>query len=274
MRWASALEAVRRAPTLAVGALMLLTWVVTALGAQWIAPYTAVQLNLQAVLAAPSAAHWFGTDQYGRDVLSRVLYGGFYALSIAPAATLLGLVLGGAIGLVTAYFGCWVDEVVMRLLDAVMAFPIVVLALLALTALGPSLVNVIMVIGFVFAPLIARTVRAAALAEVRKEYVQAARLRGEHLPYILLREILPNVKGPLVVEGTIRLGYAVFTSATLGFLGLGVQPPTPDWGLMVSDNRNMLTTAPWTVLFPALAIAFVVVAISLLADGLEELTAR
>lgn len=274
MRWASLADAARRAPTLVLGTLMLLAWVVTALGAQWIAPYTAVQLNLQAVLAAPSAAHWFGTDQYGRDVLSRVLYGGFYALSIAPAATLLGLVLGGAIGLVTAYFGSWVDEVVMRLLDAVMAFPIVVLALLALTALGPSLINVIMVIGFVFAPLIARTVRAAALTEVRKEYVQAARLRGERVPYILLREILPNVKGPLVVEGTIRLGYAVFTSATLGFLGLGVQPPTPDWGLMVSDNRNLLTTAPWTVLFPALAIAFVVVGISLLADGLEELAGR
>lgn len=274
MRWAALPEALRRAPTLALGVAMLLAWVVTALGAHWIAPYTPVQLNLQAVLSAPSASHWFGTDQYGRDIFSRVLYGGFYALSIAPAATLLGLVLGGLIGLSTAYFGQWFDEVVMRLLDAVMAFPIVVLALLALTALGPSLVNVILVIGFVFAPLIARTVRAAALGEVKKEYVQAARLRGESVPYILLREILPNVKGPLVVEGTIRLGYAVFTSATLGFLGLGVQPPTPAWGLMVSENRNMLTTAPWTVLFPALAIAFVVIAISLLADGLEELTGR
>ncbi len=274
MPWVAMAEAWPPAPTLLVGALMLLVWVVTALGAPWIAPYTAVQINLQAVSAAPSAAHWFGTDQYGRDVLSRVLYGGFYALAIAPAATLLGLAVGGAIGLATAYFGRWVDEVVMRLLDAVMAFPIVVLAMLALTALGASLVNVVLVIGFVFAPLIARTVRAAALAEVRKEYVQAARLRGESVPYILLSEILPNVKGPLIVEGTIRLGYAVFTSATLGFLGLGVQPPTPDWGLMVSENRTLLTTAPWTVLFPALAIAFVVVAISLLADGLEELAGR
>ncbi len=274
MRWAAVVSALRRAPTLALGAGMLLAWMVTALGAHWIAPYTAVQLNLQAVLSAPSAAHWFGTDQYGRDIFSRVLYGGFYALSIAPAATLVGLVLGGLIGLSTAYFGRWFDEMVMRVLDAVMAFPIVVLALLALTALGPSLVNVILVIGFVFAPLIARTVRAAALVEVKKEYVQAARLRGESVPYILVREILPNVKGPLVVEGTIRLGYAVFTSATLGFLGLGVQPPTPAWGLMVSENRNMLTTAPWTVLFPALAIAFVVIAISLVADGLEELTGQ
>ena len=188
----------------------------------------------------------------------------------APAATLLGLVLGAAIGLITGWFGSWVDEVVMRVLDAVMAFPIVILAMLALTFLGAGTGNVILVIGLVFAPLIARTVRAAALVEARKEYVQAAQLRGEGALYIMAVELLPNVRGPLIVEGTVRLGYAVFTSATLGFLGLGVQPPTPDWGLMVSENQALLTTAPWTVLFPALGIAWVVVAIGLAADGLKE----
>jgi len=247
---------------------MVVAWVATAALAPWIAPAAPTDMALTAINQGPSTAHWFGTDQYGRDILSRVLYGGRYVLAIAPAATVIGLFLGTVIGLTAAYFGRWVDEVIMRVLDAVMAFPIVVLALLALTTLGASTGNVILVIGLVFAPLIARTARAAALVEVRREYVQAARLRGESAAWILTMEVFPNVRGPLVVEGTIRLGYAVFTSATLGFLGLGVQPPAPDWGLMVSENRALLTSAPWTVLFPALAIAFVVVAFSLVADGL------
>ncbi|EWY41760.1 peptide ABC transporter permease [Skermanella stibiiresistens SB22] len=255
---------------LAVGLLMILVWVVTALGADWIAPYPPADIDFLAISQPPSPAHWFGTDQLGRDILSRVIHGGTYVLTIAPAATLLGLGLGAAIGLATAWFGSWFDEAVMRVLDAVMAFPIVILAMLALTFLGAGTGNVVLVIGLVFAPLIARTVRAAALVEARKEYVMAAQLRGEGSLHIMAMELLPNVRGPLIVEGTVRLGYAVFTSATLGFLGLGVQPPTPDWGLMVSENQALLTTAPWTVLFPALAIAWVVVAIGLAADGLKE----
>ncbi|MEJ2480186.1 MAG: ABC transporter permease [Acidihalobacter sp.] len=256
--------------TLGIGAALLLVWIATALGAPWLAPYSPVGIDFGALAQAPSWAHWFGTDNYGRDVLSRVMYGGREVLLVAPAATLLGLAVGAAIGLATAYFGRWVDEAVMRVLDAVMALPIVVLALLALTLLGPSTINVIFVIGLVFSPLIARTVRAQALVETRKEYVAAARLRGESALYVMTVEILPNVRGPLIVEGTIRVGYAVFTAATLGFLGLGVQPPTPDWGLMVSEGQAQLTVAPWVVLFPALAIVFVVVAVSLVADGLRE----
>ncbi|APZ44014.1 ABC transporter permease [Acidihalobacter ferrooxydans] len=256
--------------TLAIGAAMLLVWIVTALGAPWLAPYSPTALDFSALDQAPSWAHWFGTDNYGRDVLSRVMYGGREVLLVAPAATLLGLALGAAIGLTTAYYGRWVDEAIMRTLDAVMALPIVVLALLALTVLGPSTLNVILVIGLVFSPLIARTVRAQALVETQQEYVAAARLRGESAAYIIAVEILPNVRGPLIVEGTIRVGYAVFTAATLGFLGLGVQPPTPDWGLMVSEGQAQLTVAPWVVLFPALAIVFVVVGVSLVADGLRE----
>ncbi|MGD8429832.1 MAG: ABC transporter permease [Ectothiorhodospiraceae bacterium] len=265
------LEAARRSPALAVGAFMVLAWIVSAAAAPFLAPAAPTAMSLGSLNLPPSWSHWFGTDQYGRDVLSRVLYGGRYVLLVAPAATALGLAVGAAIGLTAAYFGRWVDEVIMRLLDAVMAFPIVVLALLALTTLGPSIWNVILVIGLVFAPLIARTARAAALVEVRREYVQAARLRGESTLYILAVEVLPNIRGPLIVEGTIRVGYAVFTSATLGFLGLGIQPPAPDWGLMVSENRALMTTAPWTVLFPALAIGFVVIGFSLTADGLREL---
>lgn len=253
-----------------VGLSMIGAWVLTALFAPWLAPTDPLDIAFDAMEQPPSAQHWFGTDHYGRDMFSRVLHGGLHVLAIAPAATLLGLVLGTAIGLVAAYLGGWRDEGLMRLMDAIMAFPLIVLALLALAALGPSTINVIVVIGLVFAPLIARTARAAALVEVEREYVQAARLRGESGLYILFGEVLPNIRGPLMVEAVIRVGYAVFTSATLGFLGLGVQPPAPDWGVMISENRALLTEAPWTVLFPAAAIGFVVVGFSLVADGLQE----
>jgi peptide/nickel transport system permease protein len=258
------------APALAVGLLMVAVWLVTALGAEWIAPYAPTAIDFLAVAKPPSPEHWFGTDQLGRDVLSRVIHGGAHVLAVAPAATLLGLGLGTALGLIAAYAGSWLDELMMRVLDAVMAFPIVILAMLALTFLGPGTGNVVVVIGLVFAPLIARTVRAASIYSLRTSGRAAARLRGEGPLYILAAELLPNVRGPLAVEATLRLGYAVFTSATLGFLGLGVQPPTPDWGLMVSENQALLTSAPWAVLFPALAIAFVVVAFGLIADGLKE----
>lgn len=270
--------AVRRAwassPTLVTGAILVGFWIVSALAWPWLAPYDPLALDVLSASQAPSAAHWFGTDSFGRDVLSRVLAGSRSALLIAPTATLLGLILGTAVGLTAAYLRGWADEVIMRVVDAVMAFPIVILSLLVLTFLGPSTGNVILVIGLVYTPLIARTVRAAALAEREKEYVAAAQLRGEPALYIMAVEILPNIRAPLIVEGTIRVGYAVFTAATLGFLGLGVQPPTPDWGLMVNEGRASLATAPWAVLFPSLAIAWVVVGISLLADGLKEVLDR
>lgn len=261
----------RRNGTLVAGLVLVGLWIATALAAPWIAPHPPDRVDLLAVLQPPSAGHWFGTDQLGRDVLSRVLHGGATVLAIAPAATLLGLALGTAVGLAAACAGRRVDEAVMRVLDAVMAFPVVVLAMLVLAFLGAGTGNVILIVALVFAPLIARTVRAAALAEARKEYVQAAQLRGEGIFYVMTMEILPNVRGPLAVEGTVRLGYAVFTSATLGFLGLGVQPPSPDWGLMVSENQGLLTTAPWTILFPALAIALVVAGLGLAADGIKEI---
>lgn len=268
------IDSISRSPGLFVGLIIIAIWVISAALAPWVAPHEPTAMGVGPVTTAPSWQHWFGTDEYGRDILSRVVHGGRYVLVIAPASTLLGLVLGTLIGLISAYGGSWLDEAIMRFLDAIMAFPIVVLALLALTVLGSSTLNVILVIGLVFAPLIARTARSAALIEVRKEYVEAARLRGESYAYILAVEIAPNIRGPLMVEGTIRLGYAVFTSATLGFLGLGVQPPAPDWGVMVSASRSLLTTAPWAVLAPALAIAAVVIGFSLIADGLKDVNER
>jgi peptide/nickel transport system permease protein len=231
-------------------------------------PYASDPLNQ---LQSPSANYWFGTDRLGRDVFSRVIVGARDIMIIAPAATLLGTVLGTALGLVTGYFRGTVDDVLSRLIEAVLALPVILVGILALTSLGPSNVTIIIVVGFVFAPVIARTVRAAVLSERELEYVSAARLRNEKTPYILFAEILPNVMGPVVVEFTVRLGYAIFVVATLSFLGLGVQPPSPDWGLQVFEHYGLISGGFWwPVLFPAAAIAILVIGVNLIADGLTQ----
>jgi len=231
-------------------------------------PYASNPLNQ---LQSPSANYWFGTDRLGRDVFSRVIVGARDIMIIAPAATLLGTILGTALGLVTGYFRGTVDDVLSRVLEAVLALPVILVGIMALTALGPSDVTIIIVVGFVFAPVIARTVRAAVLSERELEYVSAARLRNEKTPYILFAEILPNVMGPVVVEFTVRLGYAIFVVATLSFLGLGVQPPSPDWGLQVLEHYGLISGGFWwPVLFPAAAIAILVIGVNLIADGLTQ----
>ena len=231
-------------------------------------PYASDPLNQ---LQSPSANYWFGIDRLGRDVFSRVIVGARDIMVIAPAATLLGTILGTALGLVTGYFRGTVDDVLSRLIEAVLALPVILVGILALTSLGPSNVTIILVVGFVFAPVIARTVRAAVLSERELEYVSAARLRNEKTPYILFAEILPNVMGPVVVEFTVRLGYAIFVVATLSFLGLGVQPPSPDWGLQVLEHYGLISGGFWwPVLFPAAAIAILVIGVNLIADGLTQ----
>ena len=216
--------------------------------------------------------YWFGTDQLGRDVASRVFTGASDVMAIAPAATLLGIVGGTIVGLVSAYYGGMVDEVIGRLTDAVLALPLIVVAVVVLVALGTSNLTLIFLIGAVFTPLVGRTVRAAVIAERDLEYVEAARLRGERSWYVMFIEILPNVTGPIVVEATVRLGYAIFAIAGLTFLGFGVQPPSSDWSLQIRDNYGLLASNNyvWTVLFPAGAIATLVIGVNLLADGLQQ----
>ena len=222
-------------------------------------------------LMPPSSDHWFGTDQLGRDVFSRVIVGARDILTVAPLATVLSTLIGTALGLTMGYFGGLVDEVLSRLVDAVLALPTVIVALLALTALGTSTITVLFVIGFSFAPIIARTVRSAVLTEVGLDYVAAAELRRDNTLYILFVEILPNILPPIMVETTVRLGYAIFTVATLSFIGFGIQPPSPDWGLSISANYGMIGGGFWwTVMFDSLAIASLVVGINLVADGIES----
>jgi peptide/nickel transport system permease protein len=253
------------------GAIIVGFWLVCAIFGELLVlqdPFASNPLN---ALQAPSSSYWFGTDRLGRDVFSRVIVGAREIMIIAPAATLLGTILGTALGLVTGYFRGAVDDILSRLIEAVLALPVILVGIMALTSLGPSNVTIIIVVGFVFAPVIARTVRAAVLSERELEYVSAARLRNEKTPYILFAEILPNVMGPVVVEFTVRLGYAIFVVATLSFLGLGVQPPSPDWGLQVFEHYGLISGGFWwPVLFPAAAIAILVIGVNLIADGLTQ----
>jgi peptide/nickel transport system permease protein len=259
-----------RSPAFLIGAGILLWWIVCALFGKVIAPYNPVTGSLTAFNEPPSGAHWFGTDSLGRDVLSRVIVGAKDILIIAPLATLLGTALGTSIGLVQGYFRGRVDSFSSRIVEAVLALPIVVVAFLFLVALGPSSTTLIIVIGLVFGVLISRTVRTAVLLERDLDYVAAARLRDESSVHIMFVEILPNVLGPILVEFTVRLGYAIFTVATLSFLGFGIQPPTPDWGADIANSYQYLGAGYWwETLFPALAIASLVVAINLIADSIE-----
>ena len=260
-----------RSKSFIAGAIIVAFWVLCAILGPALVPRDPLAASPLDGFAAPDAANWFGTDRLGRDVFSRVVVGAREILVIAPAATLLGTVLGTALGLVTGYFRGLVDDVLSRVIEAVLALPVLLVAVMALVSLGQSTLTIILVVGFVFAPIVARTVRAAVLSERELEYVAAARLRDERTPYILFAEILPNVTGPVIVEFTVRLGYAVFLVATLSFLGLGVQPPAPDWGLQVLEHYGQISGGYWwPVLFPAAAIATLVIGVNLMADGLTQ----
>ena len=258
-------------PSFIIGAVIVLFWVGCALFGPALTPYDPYADDVLNSLLPPDGEHWFGTDQLGRDVFSRVIAGARDILTVAPLATILSTILGTALGLAMGYFGGWIDEVLSRLVDAVLALPTVIVALLALTALGASTVTVLFVIGFTFAPIIARTVRASVLAERGLDYVAAAELRRENPLYIMFGEILPNVIPPILVEATVRLGYAIFTVATLSFIGFGIQPPSPDWGLSISTNYGLIGGGYWwTVLFDSIAIASLVIGVNLVADGIHS----
>lgn len=264
-----------RSKTFGAGTVLVGIWVFCALFGYLVAPHDPLADDILGKLRSPSGAHLFGTDKLGRDVFSRVIVGARDILIVAPLATLLGTVLGTALGLVTGYFRGVVDDVLSRIIDAFLALPVVIIGLLALVALGPSRVTVIAVIGIVFAPIIARTVRAAVLSERELDYVAAARLRNERAPYVMFGEILPNVFAPVLVEFTVRLGYAIFAIATLSFLGFGIQPPAPDWGLQIFEHYGLIGGGIWwPTLFPALAIATLVIGINLISDGLAQVFSR
>jgi peptide/nickel transport system permease protein len=267
-----------RSATFVVGTATVLFWVICAIFGSRLTPQDPFEQSPD-ILQAPSGAHWFGTDQLGRDVFARVIVGVHDILLVCPLATVLGILGGTAFGLVTGYFGGIVDDVVGRVTDALLALPLIVVAFTAISALGTSTVTLVVVIGLAFTPVVGRSVRAAVLAESELEYVQAATLRGERPLYVMFVEILPNIMGPIIVEATVRLGYAIFAVAGLTFLGVGVQPPSPDWALQVSDSYGLLNAIQqqgyyWTVLFPALGVATLVIGVNLIADGLTQVLDR
>ena len=261
------IQALLRSPTFMIGLIILLFWVFMAAFSTYITQSYTAQDALNS-LQSPSASHWFGTDSLGRDVFARTMAGARTVLIIAPVATALALLWGSIIGLVTGFHRGLIDDVIMRLIDVLLALPIIITSILILSLFGKGTAIIILTIGVLFTPVVSRTVRSAVIGEREREYVLAARLRGERSTFVMSREILPNITQPIIVEGTVRLGYAVFTAATLAFLGFGLAPPSPDWGLTIATDRVYLQIAPWTVLFPAAALASLVVAINLITDGL------
>lgn len=257
-------------PASGVGATLVLIFLLMAVVAPLVAPYGENEQIFTAARQPPSADHWFGVDRLGRDVFSRVLLGARDIFTLAGLGTLLAVIGGAAVGLLSGYRGGWLDEVIMRFFDALLSMPALLLGLLLLGTIGRSRQGIIAVIVIVYTPIVARVVRSVVLGVKSKGFVEAARTQGEPLAAILLREILPSVLPALAVESALRFSYAIFLVASLGFLGVGVQPPEPDWGLMVNEARQNVTQTPWALYFPAGAIALLVIGVNLLADGLKR----
>jgi peptide/nickel transport system permease protein len=236
----------------------------------WVAPYEFQHQDIALRLKPPSWQHFCGTDQYGRDIFSRILVGSRGIFVLGGAGTLLAGLVGVSIGLFSGYMGGIWDEIFMRILDIFLAFPPLLLALVILATIGPSLISLIMVVAILYVPMLARVTRSMVLDLKTKEFVEAAVTRGESRWYILFQEILPNAYAPLLVELSMRFSYAIFLVASLGFLGMGVQPPSPDWGLQINEARSYFSSAPWMLLFPALAISLLVVATNLMTDGFRH----
>lgn len=271
--WGQHLGAFKRLyerPVSAIGTTVFLLFLLMAVIGPFIAPYGENESIAADALQPPSAAHWFGVDNLGRDVFSRVVLGARDITTLSGLGTLVAVILGTFLGLWTGYQGGWLDEIVMRLFDSLLALPALLLSLLLLGILGPSRNSVLIVIIVVYTPIVARVVRSVALSVKSKAFVEAARLQGEPLPRILFREILPSAVPALAVEAALRFSYAIFLVASLGFLGVGVQPPSPNWGLMVKEARDSVNQAPWDLYFPAAAISVVVISANLMADGIKR----
>ena len=259
-----------RTPQGAIGLVLVLVVLTVALAGPWLAPYDPTAMSVLRRYRPPSAEYWLGTDQLGRDILSRLLVGARATVLLALLATLCGTLAGALIGTASAFLGGRVDEAVMRTVDAVMALPSLLLSLLIVSMLGRGAENAVLAIAIAFTPGMARITRSVALAVRRQDYVNAAVARGEGAGFIVLREMLPNVVAPIIVEMSIRVAFAVMLFATLSFLGLGAQPPAPEWGLMVSEARRFMHLSPWMIVWPSLAIALVAIGFNLLGDGLRD----
>lgn len=264
------LRGLYRKPSSALGTTIFLVFLVLAILGPLLAPYGVNEQIAADARQPPSPQHWFGTDNLGRDVFSRVILGAREVLLLAGGGTLLAVLAGTAIGLLSGYRGGWFDEVIMRFFDSLLSIPALLLALLLLGTIGRAEWSVALVILVVYTPIVARVVRSVVLGVKVKGFVEISRLQGEGLLYILFREILPSVSPALAVEAALRFSYAIFLVASLGFLGVGVQPPSPNWGLMVKEARQYVDQVPWAMYFPVIAISLLVIGVNLMADGLRR----
>ena len=263
----------RRRPAFVFGSLVLLFWIVCAIGGEHVSPHGARETGLPS-LKSPSGSYPFGTDQLGRDVFSRVMVGARDVLITAPIVAILSVAAGTMLGLLAGYLRGVVDEVISRVMEAILAIPVILIGLVVLTNFGNSRWVLVLTVAFLFTPIVFRTVRAATLAEADLDYVTSARLRGESAIFTMTREIVPNITGPIVVEATVRVGYAVFTIATLKFIAGGGDPADPEWGNQIAQFYNQIQGGTWwPTVFPALAIASLVIAINLIADSIESVYA-
>ncbi|UOY93311.1 ABC transporter permease [Ectobacillus sp. JY-23] len=252
------------------GAIIILFYILIALLAPILAPYDPYEIRLNQKLLPPSMEHWMGTDDKGRDILSRVLYGSRLSMGVGFSAVTFGATFGIMFGLIAGYYGKWIDSIIMRIMDIMLAFPGILLALAIISALGPGLINVTIAVGAFSVPLFARIVRGSTLEVKRLEYIDAIRSLGANDFIIITRHILPNVLSPIIVQGTLRLATAILSAAGLSFLGLGAQPPSPEWGSMLSNGRDFLFSAPYIALFPGLAISILVLGFNIFGDGLRD----
>jgi peptide/nickel transport system permease protein len=265
-----AMRALLSRPTAVFGGVVLIGMIVLALFAPWIAPYDPLATSWSLVRKAPSAAHWFGTDEVGRDLLSRIIWGARASLSAGVIAVAIAVGVGVPTGMVAGYVGGWTDALISRLTDAMLAIPFLILAIALAAFLGPSLGNAMIAIGVTATPIFVRLARGQVLAARAEDYVEAARAVGNPPIRILLRHILPNILPPVMVQATLAVAAAIIAEASLSFLGLGQQPPAPSWGSMLNTAQRFLTQAPWMAIFPGLAIFLTVLAFNLFGDGLRD----
>lgn len=268
--WKEAWHNFKKSKAAVVGAGIVVFFIILAIFGSWIAPQGVNEQNLSERLMAPSAKHWFGTDDFGRDIFSRVVYGARVSLWVGFSSVIGSVIVGSILGIVAGYYGRWVDTIISRLFDILLAFPSILLAISIVAVLGPSLQNALIAIAIINVPNFGRLIRSKVLSIKQEEYIMSAKAIGMNDFRILFRHILPNSMTPVIVQGTLAIASAIIEAAGLGFLGLGAQAPTPEWGKMLSDARVYLVNAPWTMIFPGLAIMLTVLGFNLMGDGLRD----